>query len=41
MRFKMDLDLKRITSPILLKVGNKEYRYENGKDLSNQEFDMK
>lgn len=41
MSFKMDLDLKSVTSPILLKVGSKEYRYENGIALANQEFDKK
>ena len=41
MGFKLDIELKNITSPILLITGNGERYFENGSTLANLEFERK
>lgn len=41
MGYKLDVELKNITSPILLKTGDDEKRFDNGTELANFCFDRK
>ena len=41
MKFTFDSDLKLIISPIVLRIANKEYYFENGSALSDIQFDCK
>lgn len=41
MKFKIDSEVRKITSPIVLNIGDKEQNYENGSALSDYEFDKR
>lgn len=41
MKFKIDSEVRKITSPIVLNIGGKEQNYENGSVLSDYEFDKR